>query len=331
MSTALPFLNKLRKPELVELAQRTDLKSYRDLTKPDLVLALDKHLLDNQSAFENDKTFAEYYKRLPSSSPVKNESSVEVASTARTPGRKPKQPKETRHPAAPPPRTASRSSRVQAVVDAVHLPPSPAVVTDAIDRQTRRVRRGLDQAWIASGVQEHTDSVRANLSSLKAVFTVIILLEAAFLLRDIIPLAYVTTTPAVPAVHLPSLPIKLPDLFVLLTASFWAPFSLWTLTNLALPLVAAYFFNLSWHAATGGQVRRTRSTTSQASFDPLAFSIAKAVLVYKVYVDHFRFFDVFSYEAIAVVNEAVPGGYSGVLAGTAIGVIGTLYEAILRR
>lgn len=121
MSTALPFLNKLRKPELVELAQRTHLKKYvyhvararaherriqdpqakyephsfRELTKPDLVQALDQHLLDNQSAFENDKTFAEYYKRLPSSSPVKNENTLEVATTARTPGRKPKVPKET--------------------------------------------------------------------------------------------------------------------------------------------------------------------------------------------------------------------------------------------
>lgn len=69
--------------------------SYRELTKPDLVSALDQHLLDNQAAFENDKTFAEYYKRLPSSSPVKNESSIEVATTARTPGRKPRVPRET--------------------------------------------------------------------------------------------------------------------------------------------------------------------------------------------------------------------------------------------
>lgn len=213
----------------------------------------------------------------------------------------------------------------------MQLPPSPAVVTDAIDRQTRRVREGLDQAWTASGVQEHTNTIRTNLSTLKAVSTIIVLIEAAFLFSDIVPLAYVTTTPAVPAIHLPTLAIKLPDLFVLLTASFWAPFSLWSLTNLALPLVAAYFFNLSWHAATGGQVRRTRSTVAQASFDPLAFNIAKALLVYKVYVDHFRFFELFSHEAITVVNQAVPGGFSGVLAGTGIGVIGTLYEAILRR
>ena len=213
----------------------------------------------------------------------------------------------------------------------MQLPPSPAVVTDAIDRQSKRVREGLDNAWTASGVEDHTNNLRANLSSLKAVSTIIILIEVAFLFAEIIPLAYVTTTPAVPAARLPALAIMLPDLFILLTGSFWAPFTLWALTNLALPLVAAYFFNLSWQAATGGQVRRTRNTASQSSVDPLAFNFAKAVLVYKVFVDHFRFFQLFSHEAIAIVNQAVPGGYSGVLAGTAIGVIGTLYEAILRR
>lgn len=228
-------------------------------------------------------------------------------------------------------RASSRA--VQSVFESTtqQLPPSPAIVTEAIDRQTARMREGLETAWTDSGVQEYQHAVRETLSSLKAVEFIVLALEGGSILKELIPLRYLTTTPEVEAIYLPSLPIKVPDLFVLLSASFWAPFTLWLLSGLVLPLVAAYFINLSWQAATGGGVRRTRAASGRASFDPLTFNIAKALLVYKVYVDHFNFFDLFSNYAIAKVDASVPGHWGGMLTGAAIGVIGTLYEAILRR
>jgi hypothetical protein len=206
------------------------------------------------------------------------------------------------------------------------LPPSPAVVSQAIDRQTAKVREGIEQAWTASGVLERSNALRACLSSLKAVETIVLALEGGSVLMELIPCRFLTTTPAVSAVHIPSIPIKVPDLFVLVSGAFWAPFILWSLTGVILPLVAAYFINLSG----GTSARRTRSASSRASFDPLTFNIAKALLVYIVYAGHFTFWDVFSHFTVQKVNVSVPGEWSGMLTGTAIGVIGTLYDAILR-
>ena len=232
-------------------------------------------------------------------------------------------------------RVSARSARsVRSVIDSAQFaPPSPAVVTDAIDRQTTKMREGLEHAWTASGVLERSHALRAALSSVQAVEAIVIALEGGSVLKELIPLRFVTTTSAVPTVHLPSFAIKVPDLFVLLTGTFWAPFLLWALTGLVLPLVAAYFINLSWQAATGGSqsTRRTRSASSRASFDPLTFNVAKALLVYKVYADHYTFCGLFSNFAIEKVNVSVPGHWAGMLTGTAVGVIGTLYEAILQR
>lgn len=229
--------------------------------------------------------------------------------------------------------TATSPQSPQSTLSGVELPqfpPSPAVVTDAIDRQTTRLREGLEGAWTSSGVLERSHALRASLSSVMAVEVIVILLEGGGLLNELLPLRYLTTTPPVEAAHLPAISIKVPDLFVLLTGAFWAPFTLWLLTGLVLPLIAAYFFNLSWQAAAGGQ-RRGRSASSQASFDPLTFNIAKALLVYKVYAGHYTFFGLFSNFAIEKVNVSVPGQWAGMLTGNAIGVVGTLYEAILRR
>jgi len=195
------------------------------------------------------------------------------------------------------------------------------------------MREGLETAWSDSGVLEYQHAVRSSLSSLKVVEAIIILLEGGNILYSLFPWSYLTTTPAVDAVGIPPLAIKVPDLFVLLSATFWAPFMLWLISGLVLPLVAAYFINLSWQAATGSRRSSTRSggvNSGRASFDPLTFNIAKALIVYKVYVERFTFFDLFSIFTIAQVNDAVPGHWGGMLTGTAIGVIGTLYEAILR-
>ncbi|KAF3396505.1 hypothetical protein F1880_007259 [Penicillium rolfsii] len=351
MSSGLPYLNKLRKPELVEFAEKTDLQDFSDYNKTDLATALDKHLSSNRAIFSGEKSLADYYKRLSApprgGSPVKREAKVEITPTVKkTPGRKPNAQKQeeatesdesssTRRAAKSPKSPVSPSevvrrstSHIRAAFD---VPPSPAQVTDAIDRQTTRVREGLEQAWTSSGVTERTHSLRANLSSLTAIQVLVVLVEAYTVMSDQLPNRFLTTIKANHTLHTPAIPVKVPDLFRLVTPGFWGPFTLWFLTNLIFPLIAAYFFNLSWHAATGGGARRGRSAASTSSFDPLTFNIAKALLVWKVYVQGFTYWGVYSRLALEKVNTAIPGNYYGMWTGAAIGVIGALYEAILRR
>lgn len=217
------------------------------------------------------------------------------------------------------------------------LPPSPAVVTEAIERQTTAWRQSIGEAWEGSGVQEQSNSLRTTLSSVKAVEVIVTLLEAFSLIREVLPLRYLATIPSIEAVHSPAVPIKVPDLFVLVDSAFWAPVSLWILTSVLLPLTVAYFFNISLQVTQSGssgvQTRRRSSSASsvQTTFDPLSFNIAKAIAAYIVYAHGFTFWNIYGRDAITTVNASIPFQYAGILTGAAIGTVGTLYEAILRK
>jgi hypothetical protein len=115
MSSGLPYLKSLRKPDLIDFAERTDLQEYvhtcrarttynnnscryEDYNKNDLATALDKHLSENRSIFGNDSKLSKFYERLgASTTPAKTPSSkrkpeakVEISPVKKTPGRKPK-------------------------------------------------------------------------------------------------------------------------------------------------------------------------------------------------------------------------------------------------
>ncbi|KAJ5470761.1 hypothetical protein N7530_008118 [Penicillium desertorum] len=357
---SLPYLKSLKKPELAELADQTELPHYDDYNKNDLVVVLDRHLRENRSIFSGLKSLSEYYSRLASpprrGSPVKRE-------TARTPARTParrsakKEVKEeekeetsegepmaspvvvsptpaaartsTRQSARQTPRQTPRQILATVVDPEPSLPASPAAITEAIDAQTLRLRESLEDAWTASGLVDRAHSLRATLSSVKAVEIIVLLLESGSLAKELIPIRYLTTTPPVQAAQIPAIPIRVPDLFVFLEGAFWAPFSLWFLTCLFLPLVSAYFINLSWKASSSA--RRTRSAPSLAQFDPLTFNIVKALLVHIVFGNDFNFFGFYSGYAIGKVVDSVPGGDLGLLTGSAIGGVSALYEAILHR
>lgn len=239
----------------------------------------------------------------------------------------------TKSPVPVPTRTPARSP----LSFTASLPPSPAVVTEVIDRQTAFARKKVSDVWAASRLSEHSDSLRSALSSVTSIEVIIIALEALSLVTELVPLKFLTTVPAVDAIYSPEFAIKVPDLFVLLTGSFWAPFSLWLTTSLFLPLTFAYFINLSLKAtqpATShsyGTRRAAPSGQEKASFDPLVYNIAKALISYLVYANHFTFWDVYSSFSIEKVNVSIPGQWAGVLIGTAIGGIGSLYEAILKK
>lgn len=211
------------------------------------------------------------------------------------------------------------------------------MVTDAIDRQTAIVRDKVSDAWIKSGITERSDALRAALSSVKSIETISVILELIGLLRELVPLRYLTTFPAVATVSTPEFAVKIPDLFVMITGTFWSPFLLWALTSLVLPLTFAYFFNLRLHAqsSTGSHAYNTRSASAAArqatSFDPLVYNIAKALITYFVYANHFTFWSSFSHFSIEKVNVAIPGQWPGLLTASAIGILVSLYEAVLRK
>ncbi|RAK94931.1 uncharacterized protein BO80DRAFT_395117 [Aspergillus ibericus CBS 121593] len=345
MSNGLSYLQKLRKPQLAEWADITDLQDYGDYTKPDLAAALDQHLQSNQSIFENDTRLADYYKRLLQSprkySPTKKVPKVEASPS---PSEAPRSVRRRTTKAKLEERTPSEESELPqtpgqtlvsiqppAIASLVQeLPPSPAVVTDAIDRQTAAWGKFLSETWSGTGVQERTDSLRSNLSSVKAFGALLLALESIGLFQTVVPWYYVTTLKIPPSLQMADYQVWIPDLFVLVEGYFWATVTLWLLTSVVLPLTTAYFFNISLQAAQPGSHSR-RSPFAHTSFDPLSFYIAKAVIAYIVYVEQFSFWGLYEGLTIERLEASLAGGVYGAVAGCAIGVIGTLYEAILRK
>ncbi|KAK2758361.1 hypothetical protein FQN54_004210 [Arachnomyces sp. PD_36] len=353
MSAGLPWLRSLRKSELVALAEISDLKDFEDYKKPELEGALDEHLSANKSIFSGEAKFHDYYRRLaqpPRASPVKREPKTEVSPSG---DEAPKRPSRLRRQTKVKEEADTTSEESDSAAEnkvevavatparspysfSAPIPPSPAVVADAVDRQTRAVRKSVSEAWGASGLTERSDALRSLLSSVTTIEALTLGIELYGLAFTLIPFKYVTTVPSVQGIHTPDFAIKAPDLFVLLTSQFWAPFSLWLTTSLFLPLLVSYFFNLSLKAQTTSMPpppKRGAAARSnvEKKFDPLVFNISKALVAYFVYANHFTFWNVFSNFSIERANSAIPGGYAGVLTGAAVGGIGSVYEAILRR
>jgi hypothetical protein len=92
-------------------------------------------------------------------------------------------------------------------------------------------------------------------------------------------------------------------------------------------LFAAYFVNLT----SKPKSRSSHASHFNYAFDPLTFNVVKALLVYVVFAQDVTFCGLVNLEHVARINSAVYGGYQGVLVGTAIGALVTLYEAIIRK
>ncbi|PGH23454.1 hypothetical protein AJ80_02407 [Polytolypa hystricis UAMH7299] len=368
MSTSA-YLRQLLKGDLLEIAESTGLTDYEGENKKTLEELLDNHLRGNQSALytSDDKRLVEYFRRLSRSSPVKRETRAD----ATTPGTEVRRTQRARRQTKPreeeidntdesevssvsdkssptPARTAARTPARPSLISS--LPPSPAVVTDAIDRQTTRVREHVSSVWDTWGLTERSHALRSLLSSVRAIETLILVLELSGVYRETVPMRYLTTFPAVQSLRSPSFAVKIPDLFVLVSSAFWAPFLLWLSTSLLLPSLAAYFFNLSLKVSqqaaaaspthTYGTRRSSAAATAAAAaatpedksnFDPLVFNVAKALISYLVYANNFTFWDLFHAITVRQVPTALPGGLPGLLTGSAIGTLGSLYEAILKK
>lgn len=215
---------------------------------------------------------------------------------------------------------------LQTLASNVPLPPSPAVVADAIDRRTSAIRSRLSDVYQDSGIVEVAQEARETFSSVVTVQGLIILFELYNLRKEVLADRYAFTIPAIKALGTNTYPVSIPDLFLLLTSSFWSPVTLWAFTSLFIPLFVSYFINLTQKPARG----RGHISHFNYEFDPLAFNIVKALLTYVVFGQDktFGFIDL---ESVARINSALYGGYKGVLTGTAIGGVVTLYEAIVKK
>jgi hypothetical protein len=165
------------------------------------------------------------------------------------------------------------------------------------------------------------------LSTVVAVQALVVAFELYNLRKELLADRYAFTIPAIALLNTSPYDVKIPDLFLLLTSSFWGPATLWAFTSLLIPLFAAYFFNLTAKPSR----TRSHSTHFTYAFDPLTFSIVKGLLTYVVYGQDVTFGGLVDLEYVARINSALYGGWQGVLVGTGISSLVTLYEAVLKK
>lgn len=208
------------------------------------------------------------------------------------------------------------------------------MVTDAIDRETRRIRTSISHAYDETHIHEFSDAARDYLSSPLTVTVLATLLEAYALRAQILPNKLLTEVPAIRYIKSTKTTISVPDLFLLLDSKFWAPFSLWTLTSLILPAVISYFINLPLkvHPSHSYSTRRAAvQHNAQIQFDPFIFNLAKGLIAYVVYAQHFNLGGIYQHFTIATVNESILGGYFAILISSGLGAAVSLYEAVLKK
>ncbi|KAL8718008.1 MAG: hypothetical protein Q9225_004810 [Loekoesia sp. 1 TL-2023] len=326
MSNVAYWLQRQRKPDLQNLAAHVGMKDFDNLLKTELEVAVDNYLRANQTRLQNDLQLSGFYKRI--GSPIKRESGGVTTSSAAEEVKKPKQRRQTLKareeldqpsdndaqlalttttPHTPPSSTLSLARRLP-------LPASPSLLADRIEEQTTSLTNSASTLYTSSPIPTTLYNLRARLSSVTSIQLLILAIEAFGLFRHVVPLKYLTTIPAIPALGIHSeTALRLPDLFALLTVQFWGPFGLWVGTSILLPAMGAWFLNLRAQAEGGG-------------YDPVAFGVVKGLVGWIVYVR-----GGVGGDSTGVVEGSVPGGSVGMMIGAGVAVLGGLYEAVLRK
>ncbi|KAI4206669.1 MAG: hypothetical protein LQ346_000961 [Caloplaca aetnensis] len=303
--------------------------SFDNLLKPELESMLDDFLRTNQSSWKGDPQLSDYYKRL--GSPLKRESGNATSTSLMDTVKKPKsrrqtlkarddleQPSETEPsshalatttPHTPPSSTLSLARRLP-------LPASPSLLADRIEAQTTSLTTSASTLYTTSPIPSTLYNMRSYLSSTTSIQLLILAIEAFGLFSRVVPLKYLTTIPAIPAIGIAhETAVRLPDMFALLTSDFWGPVGLWLATNILVPAMGAWFLNL-----------RALEEGNGDGYDPVAFGVVKGLLGWIVYVRRGV-----GGESRGVVEDSVPGGGVGMLVGAGIAVLGGMYEAVLRK
>lgn len=227
-------------------------------------------------------------------------------------------------------RTPGRS--LSQVAARIPLPATPADVANAVDRSTIAIRQRASSIYRESGITEVTNATRDNLSTVHSITLLVGIFELLYIRPEILANRYAFTLPAIALLGTSDYPVYLPDMFLLLTASFWSPALTWAFTSFVLPAFFGYFFNLG--ATSGAAGPRTRARTAnnpEYAVDPLVFSVAKGLIAFLVYGQGVTFGGLLSDVSVERLNGSVYGGYKGVLTGAAITGLASIYDAVLRK
>lgn len=234
------------------------------------------------------------------------------------------------------------SRRVSEVLSEVDIPASPAQLAEVADQSFQVVKTKATELWDRTQIDRLKELVRENASSVAAIQTLIVLIEAAGLQWNTLETTAATSLPEQLSKHTGLLFLLVPNFTALLSTKWWAPATLWSLTSWVLPLIFSYFFNLTLRSNTN-----RKSLDRQYPADPLTFNIAKAILVYSAFriptidagvvgqpgiaqvVDYS--WGPFSAETVGVVRNNVPGKYPGLQIGAWVGILVSLYDAALKK
>ncbi|KAL8288869.1 hypothetical protein RB597_000788 [Gaeumannomyces tritici] len=348
------WLRSLRKAELIDLAEYIGLKNYDGLRK-DLEATLDEYLADNSDRFAADPRLSPFYTQPTRTrglgSPVKREAPDLLKITKR---RQTKVPEEvvaatSDEESQPSPITTATTTalvrtpaRALSLAQRIPLPATPADVANAVDRSTLIVRKRVASMYAESGVTEATRAARASLSTVTSVLMLVSAFELYHLRPELLADRYAFTVPAVQWLGTRDHPVRVPDMFLLLTASFWSPALLWAATSALLPAVAGYFVNLgAAHSGAGpnhvpgvgtrGRPRGIAGAAPEPAVDPLTYSVVKALLTYVVYAQGFTFWGLADQLSVARINSALYGGWKGALVGCGVTGLMAMYDAVLRK
>ncbi|KAI0009929.1 hypothetical protein F4779DRAFT_335197 [Xylariaceae sp. FL0662B] len=312
--------------------------SYESMKKQDLELALDEYLAENSPTFSSDPKLANYYSSRARTvgSPIKKDANGPYEKLKVSRRRATKAPEDLAPPESEEEATSTSTAvartpgRALSLASRIPLPATPKDVADAVDRSTVAVRTRVASLYKQSGITEATHATRESLSTVASVIFAISAFELYFLRPEILADRYAFTIPAISFLHTKDYPVFVPDLFLLLTSSFWSPALLWAFTSTVLPSLVGYFVNLTT-AAHNGRVTRRGAHAPESAVDPLTFSIVKAVISYVVYGQGVTFGGWVDDTSIARINSAIYGGYKGILVGTAITGVFSIYDAVLKK
>ncbi|KAI8672527.1 hypothetical protein LRP88_02965 [Fusarium phalaenopsidis] len=345
------WLKTKKKPELAQLAQQFGLQDIAGSKKDDLGIALDTYLSENSSRYLADPELAGYFNSRSKAlgSPVKREVMRDEAdkplkvSRRRTTKLSEEITPESddASPQAASPQAASPQAISTALVETpgralsqvaarIPLPATPADVALAVDRSTSAVRQRVSSMYEESGITEVSHATRDTLSTVTSVLFCVAAWELWNVRREVLSNIYAFTIPAIQFLGTSDYPVYVPDMFLLLSSSFWSPTLTWIFTSVAVPSFVGYFFNLS-ATSTPPTRGRLRSNNAEYVVDPLTFSIVKALISFVVYGQGVNFGGLLNDMSIVRLNNAIYGGYKGILTGTAITGLMSIYDAVLRK
>lgn len=218
--------------------------------------------------------------------------------------------------------------RALALTRHIPLPASPADVARVVDERAGALRERVVSLYEDSGLRDVTYTTRETLSTVTSIIFCINAFELYHLRKEVLPDRYAFTIPGFSPLGTPDYPVEVPDMFTLLSSSFWSPVLLWLMTSIFAPSFFGFYFNLS---AAHQSTQRKRGQPVDNFVDPLIYSLAKAVITYVIYQQGVTFGGWINPVSVARINSAVYGGWKGVITGAFITGVASFYDAVLRK